>query len=176
MGHRGGIAHHRRPRTRRDCPLRASGAANVIERVLVDLVRDWNPDQIAIDARSPANVIERPLTAAEAIPTLTNTVELTRAAGSFLDAIEAGQISHSDQTALNDAAVSAIQRDLAGGSAWGQSPGLPYLNAASLAAWSLLSATESALKRTAIPLVDQPTTSSRGYHEPAFLDLDRVSF
>jgi len=43
------------------------------------------------------------------------------------------------------------------------------LTAASLAYWGLLSATQPTPKRSPPPLTD---TSSGGYREPAFLDLD----
>jgi hypothetical protein len=47
------------------------------------------------------------------------------------------------------------------------------LTAASLAYWGLLSATQPTPKRSPPPLTD---TSSGGYREPKFLDLDRVKF
>lgn len=50
---------------------------------------------------------------------------------------------------------------------------MTYLNAASLAHWGLLSATQPAPRKSLPPLAD---TSSGGYREPAFLDLDRVRF
>jgi hypothetical protein len=56
----------------------------------------------------------------------------------------------------------------------GTPPGVTYLNAASLAYWGVLSATQPAPKRSLPPLAD--TSSSGGYREPAFLDLDRVRF
>jgi hypothetical protein len=62
--------------------------------------------------------------------------ELLLACGAFLDAVEAGTLSHSNQAALNDGAVSATKRGMAGGFAWDKAPGVTYLVAASLAAWS----------------------------------------
>jgi hypothetical protein len=89
--------------------------------------------------------------------------------GSLLDLIEAGTLSHSDQQELNDGAVSAVKRDLAGGFAWDRAPGVTYLVAASLAAWGLLSASTPKPKHTPIPL----TTSSddRGRNDPHDLDF-----
>lgn len=55
-------------------------------------------------------------------PKMTNTTEIVLAAGAFLDAVDAGTLSHSNQTALNDAAVSAVKRDLAGGFAFDRGP------------------------------------------------------
>jgi hypothetical protein len=46
------------------------------------------------------------------------------------------------------------------------------LTAASLAAWSLLSATTPTPKRTPVPITD----ASNAGRELAFLDLDRVKF
>lgn len=69
--------------------------------------------------------------------------------------------------------VSAVKRELAGGFAWDRAPGITELTAASLAAWGLLSATQAAPRKSLPPLSD---TSSGGYREPAFLDLDRVKF
>jgi hypothetical protein len=83
------------------------------------------------------------------------------------------EVSHSDQAPLNDGAVSAVKRELAGGFAWDKAPGITYLTAASLAAWALLSATTTAPKRSLPPLSD---TSSGGYREERFLDLDGVKF
>jgi hypothetical protein len=69
--------------------------------------------------------------------------------------------------------VSAVKRDLAAGFAWDRAPGVTALTAASLAAWSLLSATTPTPKRTLAPMMD---TGTGGYREPAFLDLDRCKF
>ena len=67
-----------------------------------------------------------------------------------------------------------MKRELAAGFAWDHAAGVTHLNAASLAYWALLSATPPTPKRTLPPLAD--TSSSSGYREPAFLDLDRVRF
>jgi hypothetical protein len=126
--------------------------------------------RITCDARSAAAVIAPTLIAAEIEPVMTNTTELVLACGSFLDAVEAGTLSHSDQQILNDAAVSATRRDLAGGFAWDRAPGVTYLVGASLAHWALLSATTTAPKRSLPPLADQSDYRERN-DEPVALDL-----
>jgi hypothetical protein len=81
---------------------------------------------------------------------------------------------HSNQQTLNDAAVSATKRDLAAGFAWASAPGVTYLVAASLAAWSLISATVAAPKRSLPPMAAENDYDER--YERAPLDLDRAPF
>jgi hypothetical protein len=150
-----------------------SSTADVVDK-LVDIVCAWDPVSVTIDQRSAAAVIEPSLKAVEVEPRMANSTEMTLAAGSLLDAVEAGTLSHSSQPPLTDGAVSATKRPLGAGFAWSEAPGVTHLNAASLAYWALLSATTAAPKRSLPPLAD--TSSSGGYREPAFLDLDRVRF
>jgi len=137
-------------------------------------VIEWDPSEIAIDSRSAAAVIKPSLEAVGIEPKMGSTTELVLACGAFLDAVEAGTLSHSDQPALNDGAVSAVKRDLAGGFAWDKAPGVTYLVAASLAAWSLISATTPAPKRPPLPMAAQNDYDQR--NEPVFLDMDKVKF
>lgn len=106
-------------------------------------------------------------------PKMTNTTEIVLAAGAFLDAVDARTLSHSSQAVMNDAAVSAVKRDLAGGFAFDKAPGVTYLVAASLALWSLLSATTAAPRRSLAPMAD---TSTEGLREEKFIDLDTCKF
>lgn len=133
----------------------------------------WDPASITCDLRSAAAVIAPTLEAVEIEPHMTNTSELVLACGAFLDAVDAGSLSHSSQRALNDGAVSAVKRELAGGFAWDRAPGITELTAASLAAWSLLSSTTTEPKWSLPPLMD---TSSGGYREEPFRDLDKIPF
>lgn|GEM_PF-5046978 len=144
----------------------------MVEKIL-DIVVDWNPDVIAIDARSPAAVIAPTLLAAEIAAEMGNTTTAVLAAGAFLDAVDAGTLSHADQQVLNDGAVSAVKRDLAGGFAFDRAPGSIYLVAASLALWSLLSATTAAPKKTPLPMMD---TSGADFRDEPFKNLDKVPF
>jgi hypothetical protein len=145
--------------------------ADVVDKLL-DIVMAWDPISICIDARSAANVLEPALVAAECPPTMTTTGEMVRACGSFLDAVEAGTISHANQQVLNDAVVSAVKRDLGGGFAWGSAPGATQLVAASLAHWALLSATTEEPRRSNVPM----SGASIYRDDPVELDFDKVPF
>jgi hypothetical protein len=155
-------------------PYELSTNADVVEK-LIEIVCDWDPIEIAIDQRSAAAVIQPALEAVDIQPRMTNTTELVLACGSWLDAVEAGIISHSDQQALNDAVVSAVKRDLAGGFAWQTAPGVTNLVAASLAAWSLISATQDIPKHTPPPMCTQPDYDS-SYDNVVELDLMNTKF
>jgi hypothetical protein len=155
-------------------PYELSTNADVVEK-LIEIVCDWDPIEIAIDQRSAAAVIQPALEAVDIQPRMTNTTELVRACGSWLDAVEAGIISHSDQPALNDAVVSAVKRDLAGGFAWDRAPGVTQLVAVSLAAWSLISATQDIPKHTPPPMFTRPDYDS-SYDNVVELDLMNIRF
>ena len=148
-----------------------SSSADVVDKC-ADIVIDWDPSEIAIDSRSAAAVIRPILEAVGIEPKMGSTTELVLACGAFLDAVEAGTISHSSQAALNDGEVSAVKRDLAGGFAWDRAPGVTYLVAASLAVWSLISATTAAPRKSLPPM----TGPSDGLRDEEFIDLDRVPF
>jgi hypothetical protein len=135
--------------------------ADVVE-MLTEIVVDWDPIEIVCDQRSAAAVLQPLLEAAEMPPTMTNSTELVRACGSFVDAIEAGQISHANQDTLNEGVVSAVKRDLGGGFAWDRAPGATALVAASLAAWSLISATQAEPKRSQVPMSAEPEVGLLG--------------
>jgi hypothetical protein len=148
-----------------------SSIADVVDK-LTDIVCDWDPISITCDARSSAAVIRPELEAVEIEPVMSNTTEMVLACGALLDSVEAGGISHSNQQTLNDAAVSATKRDLAGGFAWDKAPGVTYLVSASRAAWSLISATTTVPKKSHPPLADQSSSSSdQDRYEPVALDL-----
>jgi hypothetical protein len=98
-----------------------SSTADVVDK-LVDIVCAWDPVSVTIDQRSAAAVIEPTLKAVEVEPHMANSTEMTLAAGSFLDAVEAGTLSHSSQPPLTDGAVSATKRPLGAGFAWSEAP------------------------------------------------------
>jgi hypothetical protein len=146
--------------------------ADVVEK-LIGIMIAWDPISITIDQRSAAGVLKPTLEAAEVESHMTSTAEMVLASGAFLDAVEAGTLSHSNQQTLNDGVVSAVKRDLAGGFAWDRAPGVTQLVAASLAHWSLISATTTAPKRSLPPL----SAGSRDMKdEPVWLDMDRCPF
>ena len=151
-----------------------SSTADVVDK-LVDIVCAWDPASVTIDSRSAAAVIQPGLLEAGIEPEMTNTTQLVLAAGAWLDAVEAGTLSHSDQATLNDGAVSAVKRDLAGGFAWDKAPGVTYLVAASLAHWALISATTPAPKRAPPPLSEAPEYDKRN-SSPVELDFMTAKF
>jgi hypothetical protein len=69
--------------------------------------------------------------------------------------------------------VSAVKRDLGAGFAWDRAPGVTHLTSAALAAWALVTFSQPARPKSLPPLAD---TSSGGYREERFLDLDRCKF
>jgi hypothetical protein len=154
-------------------PYKDLRQADVLEK-LTDIVCDWDPISITCDARSAAAVIRPSLEAREIEPAMSNTAGMQLACGSFLDAVEAGQLSHSNQQTLNDAVVSAVKRPLGQGFAWDSAPGVTYLVSASLAVWGLISATTTAPKRSLPPLSD--SSNDRTRDEPVWLDMDRCPF
>jgi hypothetical protein len=150
-----------------------STPAEVVNK-LVDIVCEWDPASVTIDSRSAAAVIAPLLAEVGVEVEQTNTTQLVLAAGSFLDAVDAGTLSHSSQQTLNDGVVSAVKRDLAGGFAFDKAPGVTYLVGASLAHWALISATTTAPKRSLPPLSD--SSNDRTRDEPIWLDMDRCPF
>jgi hypothetical protein len=116
---------------------------------------------MAIDQRSSAAVLSPLLTEAEVEPVMTNASDLTLACGGFLDAVNAQQISHSDQPALNEAVASAAKREPHGGGfAWDRTSGhsIAPLCAATLAHWALLAHSRPVKPPPAPPVVDSPTS------------------
>jgi hypothetical protein len=154
-------------------PYESAWQTDVLEK-LIEIVIEWDPIEIAIDQRSAGAVIKPLLVEAGIEPVMTSTTELTLACGSFLDAVEAGGLSHSSQQVLGDAVVSAVKRDLAGGFAWDRAPGVTQLVAVSLAHWSLISATTPAPKITPLPMT--ASSDEREQYEPVALDVMRTPF
>jgi hypothetical protein len=146
-----------------------STPAEVVNK-LTDIVCEWDPASVTIDSRSAAAVIAPLLLDVGVEVEMTNTTQLVLAAGSFLDAVDAGTLSHSSQQTLNDGAVSAVKRDLAGGFAFDKAPGCTALIAASLAAWGLITATTAEPKRSLLPLADSSNYRECD-NEPVALDL-----
>jgi hypothetical protein len=150
-----------------------SSPADVVEK-LIDIVCEFDPVSVTIDSRSAAAVIAPLLLDVGVEVEMTNTTQLVLAAGSFLDAVEAGTLSHSSQQTLNDGAVSAVKRDLAGGFAFDKAPGVTYLISASLAHWALISATTTAPRRSHPPMA--AGSNDRDRNEPVELDLMTAKF
>lgn len=145
----------------------------VIEKIH-EIVCVWDPASVTIDQRSAAAVIRPALEAVEVEPNMTNMTEMQLACGALLDAVESGGISHSDQQALNDAAIGATKRDLGASFGWASAPGVCNLVSASLAYWALISATTAKPKWTPPPLTEGSNYRER--NEPVELDLMTVKW
>ena len=144
---------------------------------LVDVVSEWDPAVLAIDARSSAAVVTSTLAEAGIEAEVTSAAQLALACGGFLDDYEQGRLSHSDQAVLNASAVSAVKRDLPSGFAWNRDKrtggSVTALMAATLAHYSLLAFTSAApRKRTLAPMME---AAERGGHR-GDLDFQRVPF
>ncbi|MFC7450540.1 hypothetical protein [Rhodococcus daqingensis] len=105
----------------------------------VDLVTLWDPCALAINKKSPANVLEAPLIDALIEPAMTSAPQMVTACGDFLDATVDGSLSHTGQPILTEAVAGAVKRTLpAGDWAWSVHDNLAALIAATLARWALV--------------------------------------
>lgn len=138
-------------------PVREGSHSDVAE-YLVDKVTSWNPMALVVDRRSAAMVLEPLLLDAGIELTVTNSTELALACGGFLDDVLSGMISHSGQSVLDEAAASAVRRDLPGGGfAWEEGvDGVVSapLVAATLAHWSLLSLSKPPSAPRSAPIIE----------------------
>lgn len=84
------------------------------------LVERW-PDAsaVVIDAQSPAMSLLPELDAAKVKVTVTNTGDMVKACGMFVDAVRYGTLTHFDQPALNDAVANATKRMIGQAGGWG---------------------------------------------------------
>jgi hypothetical protein len=106
-----------------------------VVKAIVDLVAAWDPCAVAIKGRGDAAAIEAELVKAGVEPEMVNGGQWSQFCGGFLNAAMAGQLSHSGQAQLDDAAASAVRHDLpAGGFTWDE-------DAAGASGAALLSAT-----------------------------------
>lgn len=147
----------------------AASATEVVEK-LVDIVSEADPVALVIESRSPAAVLKPYLIEAGIEPVMTNTSELALACEGIVEAVEAAQLTHSDQAVLNDAVISASKRDLPGDRfAWDRKPGgqIVQLMAATLAHWGLLTFSTPP-KNTPPPMSAQPEMTSGDAFEADF--------
>lgn len=113
---------------------KAASSGDVV-KAIVDLAAAWDPVAVAIKGRSDAAAIEAELIKVGIEPVMVNGGVWSQACGGFLNAAMAGQLSHSGQAQLDDAAAAAVRHDLpAGGFIWDEA-------AAGSAAAALMSAT-----------------------------------
>jgi hypothetical protein len=149
-------------------PYDLKSVGDVVDKV-VEIVTSWDPCTVVIDSRSTAAVLKPRLIAAGFEPTMTTTMELTGACRGVLDDALGGQLSHSAQSDLNDAVLSAEKRDLPSGFAWadGAGGGSVPLVAVTLAHWGLLAFSKPP-KQTPVPMADKPEMSPNRRSEQEF--------
>jgi hypothetical protein len=130
---------------------------------LIDLVGEADPVALVIDARSPAAILKPYLVEAGIEPVITNAPELAMACEGLVEAVIAGQVTHSGQQILTDSVVSAVKRELPGGRfAWGKPAGgaIVQIVAVTLAHWGLLTFSTPP-KRSLPPMSDGPETPEK---------------
>jgi len=153
---------------------------DVVEKVL-DIICEWDPITLVIDQRSAAAVLKPLLEAAEIEPHMGNATELAIACGGFLDDVDQGKLSHSDQAALNDSVVAAVKRDLPSGFAWDRDKriggSVTPLMAATLARHALLvHAPTVRPKVTLLPMMDTSNRDDDGQQVRDFLSRSATPF
>jgi hypothetical protein len=117
------------------------GSSDAMVKYLVELVTEWNPPALIIDAKSGAAELKPLLLEAGVEPEITNSSQMALACGGFLDDALADGLSHTGQQVLTDAVGSVAKRDMPGGGfAWDKaaSGAIAPLVAATLAHWGLL--------------------------------------
>jgi hypothetical protein len=95
---------------------------------------------VALDPRSPAATVVKPLKDADVQLTELSTHDLAVAHGEFLDAVTAGRLRHAGQAELTTAIRHGQQRRLGGATAWerrGATVDVSPALAAELAVWAL---------------------------------------
>lgn len=96
-----------------------AATSGAVVKAIVDLCAAWDPVAVAIKRRSDAAAIEAELIKAGIEPVMVDGGVWSQYCGSFLNAAMAGQLSHSGQAQLDDAAAAAVKHELpAGGFIW----------------------------------------------------------
>lgn len=136
----------------------------------VAAVASLNPVALVIDTKSAAAVLVPELTAAGIEATITNSAQLARASGAFLDDALSGQLAHPGQDLLTDGVRSAAMREIPGGFTWDEPHNggtAMYLRAATLARWALMEFGNTVTVPSAAPVVAAPETAKphSGNHE-----------
>lgn len=97
---------------------RRRGMSWMVDR-MVELVDDWEPSRILVDAMSPAAALI-PMLAERGIEVeVTNTTEYGRACTMFFDMYEEGNLVHIGQNQLTAATEIATKRKMGDGGVWG---------------------------------------------------------
>lgn len=89
--------------------------STAVVAAVVELVTAWDPAVVAIKAKGDAAAIEAELIKAGVEPEMVSATVYSQWCGGFLNAATSGMLSHSDQSELDDAASSAMRRNVTGG-------------------------------------------------------------
>lgn len=124
------------------------GTSWVPERV-AELVAEWSPVAVVLDASGPAGSLIAPLSEAGVIVVTTSAREMAQACGFFYDAVTEGQLHHGNDPRLNAALAAARKRNLGDAWAWARknSTDISPLVATTLALYGLKSKQAPAPKK-----------------------------
>jgi hypothetical protein len=122
-----------------------SATSIAVVRAVVELVAAWDPITVAIKGHGDAAALEAELIKAGVEPVMVNASVWSQWCGGFLNAAVSSRLSHSGQQSLNDAAASAVRKDMpSGGFVWDEKAAgssAAVLSAATLAHGALLANT-----------------------------------
>jgi hypothetical protein len=124
-------------------------AARVPTRLL-ELVAEWQPTAVAIDAAGPAGTVADQLRPIYDRLVVTSTRDLQVACAGLYDAVLDGTAAHRPNVALDTAAANATKRSLGQAWVWSRVDGGSVLVAASLARWVEQRAPEPEVERSVI--------------------------
>lgn len=124
------------------------GTSWVAERV-AELVAEWSPVAVVLDASGPAGSLIAPLSEAGITVVTTSAREMAQACGFFYDAVTEGQLHHGNDPRLNAALAAARKRNLGDAWAWARknSTDISPLVATTLALYGLKSKQAPAPKK-----------------------------
>ncbi|SBS73795.1 putative terminase large subunit [uncultured Mycobacterium sp.] len=139
-------------------------------RAVVDLVTAMNPVAVAIKRRGDAASIEDDLIQAGIEPEMVDGGRWSQWCGGFLNAALDSRLSHSGQSVLEDAAGSAVRKDMtAGGFVWDEDAAgvsAPALFASTLAHGALIAKSEPPKRKTVPPRTAAPRRRARELFNP----------
>lgn len=134
--------------------MQSAKSAEVVTAV-VELVTTWDPVAVAMKARGDAAALEAELIKAGIEPVMVNSADLSQWCGGFLNAALGSKLSHSGQKTLDDAAGSAVRKNMpAGGFVWDEevAGSAPALVSVTLAHGALLAFGEMKPPKTVAPV------------------------
>lgn len=119
---------------------RHPGTNWLVER-MIELDRDWRPDEIICDGASPAASFVAELEAEGIEVTMLTAKEYARACGRFFDLVDGGEFVHLDTPELNEAVKGAAKRPVGDAWAWARKTStvdITPLCSVTLAAWGVV--------------------------------------